>query len=256
MRLTLPPLATLTAVAALALPGTAAAASCPNADVLPGTPAFSANAPDATLCLINERRAANGVGPVSRGPAELEQPARLYAVEMVLKRFFSHTGIDGSSLFDRLKGYTTTPAWQVGENLAWGEGSTGSPAQVVQAWMDSPGHRANLLNGVFTEVGIGIADGAPSLVSGAAATYVTEYGTRSGAAPAPTPRNDVAGQERQSTPTTTSRPATTSTKAPKAKRSSTKRTCRTVVKRVNGKKRKVRRCAVAKKAAKRSSARR
>ena len=65
----------------------------------------------------------------------------------------SHDGSDGSDVGDRLDrvGY----AWRTyGENVAWNQQT---PAAVMDAWMNSPGHRANILNCSFTEIGVGVA---------------------------------------------------------------------------------------------------
>ncbi|RMI30185.1 CAP domain-containing protein [Nocardia stercoris] len=70
--------------------------------------------------------------------------------------FFSHTDPDGTDPGDRIAaaGYT----WQAyGENIAQGQADANA---VVTAWMNSPGHRANILNCGFTQIGIGIADGS------------------------------------------------------------------------------------------------
>jgi uncharacterized protein YkwD len=59
-------------------------------------------------------------------------------------------------------------------------GDAATPATIVRAWMHSPGHRANILNRRFREIGIGVASGAP-VRDGAAksgATYATEFGLR------------------------------------------------------------------------------
>jgi uncharacterized protein YkwD len=64
----------------------------------------------------------------------------------------------------------------VGENLAWGEETAGTPA--VEGWMESPGHRANILRREFREVGIGLAYEPPRPVSGRVAVYTTNFGGR------------------------------------------------------------------------------
>jgi uncharacterized protein YkwD len=69
--------------------------------------------------------------------------------------------------------------WRIGENLAWGSGERATPRSIVQSWMASPPHRANILSHGFREIGIGIAAGAPVKVSGRAATYTTDFGARS-----------------------------------------------------------------------------
>ncbi|HEV3002144.1 MAG TPA: CAP domain-containing protein, partial [Solirubrobacteraceae bacterium] len=69
--------------------------------------------------------------------------------------------------------------WSVGENIAWGSGTLSSPAGIVAAWMASPGHKENLLNPTYREIGIGIVPGSPrSPEMAGAATYTTDFGTR------------------------------------------------------------------------------
>jgi len=102
------------------------------------------------LNLTNQFRAQNGLAPL-RLNAELNAAALAHSKDMALKDYFSHTGKNGSSPGDRLKavGYESQ-AW--GENIAAGYST---PEQVVQGWINSPGHRANLLNRSYTELGVG-----------------------------------------------------------------------------------------------------
>ena len=69
-------------------------------------------------------------------------------------------------------------SWLVGENLAWGSGSRSTPRETVVGWMNSPGHRHNMLNSRFREIGIGVVFSAPTKRSRVAATYTTTFGTR------------------------------------------------------------------------------
>jgi uncharacterized protein YkwD len=100
---------------------------------------------------------------------------------MVRSNFFSHDSLGGSSVMDRVKrrGYRSSGGMMVGENIAWGSGSYATPGNIVDGWMRSPGHRANILHRAFREVGVGVALGAPRPVSGMpAATYTTDFGKR------------------------------------------------------------------------------
>jgi uncharacterized protein YkwD len=99
---------------------------------------------------------------------------------MVASRFFSHTAPGGVSMTDRIRrsGYLRSAgSWAIGENLAWGTGSFGSPRGAVQAWMNSAGHRANLLNGRFRDAGIGVALGTPT-GGRSGATFTVNFGMR------------------------------------------------------------------------------
>ncbi|WP_231510397.1 CAP domain-containing protein [Fischerella sp. PCC 9605] len=105
------------------------------------------------LDLTNQERAKAGLQPL-KGNAELDYAADKYAEDMSERGVLSHTGPDGSQPWDRAKavGYE---AQTMGENIAAGQKT---PEQVVQAWMNSPGHRANILNPNYTELGVGFHD--------------------------------------------------------------------------------------------------
>jgi uncharacterized protein YkwD len=170
------------AVFAIAMPAPAApAASCPGADAMP-IAASPATAKSATLCLLNNERAANGLPPLASQP-QLETAATGYSQAMVQQHFFAHTSPSGDTLQDRLRAYISgVTTWDIGENLAWGEGSYATPASVVGGWMRSEGHRANILNGTFREIGIGIVAGTPGgSPPESSATYTAEFGARVGA---------------------------------------------------------------------------
>jgi uncharacterized protein YkwD len=132
-----------------------------------------------TLCLLNEQRAGRGLDPL-REEARLELAAQRYAADMVQRRFFDHVDPGGLDPHDRIlmAGYPATNAW-TGENLAYGTGPEGSPAEIVDRWIHSPGHKENILRGSFTEVGIGVEFDVPKeepADTDAGATYVTSFG--------------------------------------------------------------------------------
>jgi uncharacterized protein YkwD len=105
------------------------------------------------LELTNQQRANNGVAAL-RLSAQLGRAAQSHAEDMANRNFFSHTGSNGSSMSDRVNqaGYS----WQaVGENIYMGTSAT--PRQAVTGWMNSPGHRRNILNSNYTEIGFGVA---------------------------------------------------------------------------------------------------
>jgi uncharacterized protein YkwD len=155
--------------------GVGAGAACPVVPDVASPPA----AADATLCLLNGERADHGLPPLA-ADERLAAAASAFAGDLVAGSYFSHTGRDGSDLVDRIRrtGYISGGSpWHVGENLAWGTGALAAPAAIVQAWMNSDGHRENILNAQFREIGIGIVAGNPARADGAGATYVTEFGT-------------------------------------------------------------------------------
>ncbi|NKQ35806.1 MAG: CAP domain-containing protein [Chloroflexi bacterium] len=104
------------------------------------------------LDLVNQERANAGCNPVTANE-KLVAAARGHSDDMAVNDFFSHTGSDGSSPWERIarQGYSLGNG---GENIAAGHST---PANVMNAWMNSSGHRANILNCAFTEIGIGYA---------------------------------------------------------------------------------------------------
>jgi uncharacterized protein YkwD len=177
LRFLLPAFAATATLALAPAASSAAAPACPGAHLTPSA-AHATQVRSATLCLLNRQRARHGL-PRLRRHRSLSHAASTYAHLMVNKRFFAHVSPGGSTMSQRIKrtNYLRgTRGWSLGENLAWGTGASATPAQIVSGWMRSPGHRRNVLDRGFREIGIGIALGAPN--GGAGATYVNEFGRR------------------------------------------------------------------------------
>ena len=100
------------------------------------------------LELVNAARAQNGKSPLTLDDA-LTDVAQLRAEEIV--QSFSHTRPNGSSCFTATQ-EAGISGGAMGENIAAGQNS---PASVMNSWMNSEGHRANILSGDFTSIGIG-----------------------------------------------------------------------------------------------------
>jgi uncharacterized protein YkwD len=132
-------------------------------------------------CLINQERTSHGLQPVTPN-ADLRQAAFEHSSEMVDEGYFEHTSLAGLSFIDRIQatGYVNrTRSWVVGENLVWGSGQLSSPRALVNAWMNSPPHRENVLRASFREVGIAAVTGTPvSRNDLNGVTVASEYGTR------------------------------------------------------------------------------
>jgi uncharacterized protein YkwD len=163
----------LSAAIALALPVPAALAACTSTDVAASDPSAVA----ATLCLLNQQRAQHGLAGFSEN-AVLDTASADYARDMVKRQFFDHVSPGGGTFLDRMKsaGWAPQGGWSAAENIAWGSGELGTPASIVDSWMHSSGHRANILNGSFGQIGIGVASGAPrDGIAGDAGTYVTNF---------------------------------------------------------------------------------
>lgn len=88
----------------------------------------------------------------------LERAAQGHAADMASKNYFSHTGLDGRTFSQRITaaGYSWRTA---GENIAAGYAT---PEAVVQGWLQSPGHCANIMNSAFKEIGVGYGTSAAS----------------------------------------------------------------------------------------------
>jgi uncharacterized protein YkwD len=112
--------------------------------------------------------------------SRLQLAAQRYVADMVTRRFFDHVDPGGLNPQDRIlmAGYPATNAW-TGENLAYGTGPEGSPAEIVDRWMHSPGHKENILRAAFTQIGIGVAFDVPKQEPAGTdpgATYSTSFG--------------------------------------------------------------------------------
>ena len=135
----------------------------------------------ATLCELNRARAHHGMHRLQLNK-RLSRAARRHARDMARRNYFSHDTLGGGSFLDRIRrtGYLRNAhSWIVGENLAWGSKGYCRPWVIMRMWMHSPGHRANILNGSFREIGIGVAYDAPVPHGGhPAGTYATDFGAK------------------------------------------------------------------------------
>lgn len=126
----------------------------PEAPVVPefpdvsDTPEADASYAAQVVRLVNEERAKEGL-PALTVDTGLTAAGNVRAKEIVAS--FSHTRPDGTSFATAIKEQGVSYR-NAGENIAWGQKT---PEDVVNAWMNSPGHRANILNGNFTRIGVG-----------------------------------------------------------------------------------------------------
>lgn len=165
-----------------ALPSAAQAdtAPCANADLTPTTD----NLPvveTATLCLINQVRAQNRLAALVPN-ANLQAAAERHNNDMVVRNYFDHPGPAGDTPGSRIQdsGYLANPdsGYEVGENIAWGTGADSTPRVIVDAWVHSPDHLANILEAKYADSGLAVAAQAPASVSGgqAGAIYTQDFG--------------------------------------------------------------------------------
>ncbi|MEW6127156.1 MAG: CAP domain-containing protein [Acidobacteriota bacterium] len=102
---------------------------------------------------VNRQRKARGLAPL-RFSDELLPLARYYSWRMAEEKFFSHTDPEGRTIKERVSEYGIR--WRVlGENLAYSNGYVNPVAASLSGWMDSPGHRKNILESVYTQSAIG-----------------------------------------------------------------------------------------------------
>lgn len=123
------------------------------------------------LNATNNQRTQNGVGALTLN-SQLNSAAQAKANDMVARNYWSHNTPDGQEpwvFFDNA-GYKY---FKAGENLAYGFSTSDS---TVVGWMNSPTHKANLLDSAFTEVGFGFANGENYNNSGPETVVVAEYG--------------------------------------------------------------------------------
>ena len=135
----------------------------------------------AILCLINQKRAAEGEQPLRINP-RLQAAAESHSSECVELDYFAHVSPSGETPVERIQstGYIPSPfdGYVLGENLAWGTYELATPRAIVAAWIASPPHLANILESRYTETGIGVTPAVPpSRGEGSpGATYAQEFG--------------------------------------------------------------------------------
>lgn len=128
------------------------------------TPARASADTQRMVALVNAERASHGLTPL-RTSGKLARAAQAHACDNAARNSFSHYGSDGSDLGMRLR--------RVGYRLSTAAENTGlgfsDARQLVTYWMNSPGHKANILNPSMTELGLGQADGTRP-------TWVLDFG--------------------------------------------------------------------------------
>jgi uncharacterized protein YkwD len=137
--------------------------ACAFAESPPGTVGPAAFA-GSVFCLLNQERSSHGLASL-RQDSRLARAANGHTASMRSGGYFSHDEPNGSTFLSRIRatGYIKgARRWLVGENLAWGTSELGTPGALVDAWMDSPPHRANILESRFREIGLGVEWGTPA----------------------------------------------------------------------------------------------
>ncbi|MER6116610.1 sigma-70 family RNA polymerase sigma factor [Streptomyces sp. NPDC001743] len=136
------------------LPPAPKATAVPRVSGAPAAQAPPQSTAAQVVALVNKERGAAGCGPLTED-AQLTDAAQRHSDDMAARNFFEHSNPDGADPGERVTeaGYR----WSTyGENIARGQQT---PAAVMESWMNSPGHRANILNCAFEDIGIGIHQG-------------------------------------------------------------------------------------------------
>lgn len=147
---------------------------CAGATAQPAGAAAPAAMRAALLCVINVERAGQGLPALPVDP-RVEAAASGHARDMVRRRYFAHGRAGGPNLWRRLR----RAGWRghaAGEAIAYGCGAFATPLATLRMWLDSPPHRAILLDPQFRDLGIGVAHGAPSGADAGALTVALDFG--------------------------------------------------------------------------------
>lgn len=121
---------------------------------IPGKDSATSSYEAEVVRLVNLERQKNGLSPLEED-WQLSRVARYKSQDMKDKGYFSHTSPTYGSPFQMMKSFGISYR-SAGENIARGQAT---PAAVVNAWMNSSGHRANILNKNFTHIGVGYVSG-------------------------------------------------------------------------------------------------
>jgi uncharacterized protein YkwD len=177
---TLPATSSQTAAQASTPVPVASTAPCANGDLTPDATNLAAvNA--ATLCLVNQIRGQHGLGGLTIN-AKLQASAQRHTDDMVAQSYFAHVGPAGDDPLSRMTdaGYinNSTPSYSLGENIAWGTLTLATPAAIVNAWVNSPEHLANILDPAYRDTGMAASSAAPpTLAQGQpGSVYTQDFG--------------------------------------------------------------------------------
>lgn len=121
---------------------------------IPLVPRQVQNIEQQVISMVNAERTKRGLQPLAAN-WQLSRVARVKSADMRDRQYFSHTSPTYGSPFDMIKAFNIT-FHAAGENIAAGQRTA---VEVMQGWMNSPGHRQNILNPQYTEIGVGYVTG-------------------------------------------------------------------------------------------------
>lgn len=164
----------LATTALLAAPHLAGASTCDGAFASQDDAGATAQA-RTVRCLLNAERARHDL-PALQANAKLTVAAMRHSRAMVRSDVFDHNGPDSTpEQRVRRAGYRYS---SLGETIAWGTGSYGTPAGTVRRWMASPPHRRIILTAGLRDVGVGVSFGAPVPGQHGGSTVTADFGTQ------------------------------------------------------------------------------
>ncbi|WP_187368828.1 CAP domain-containing protein [Baekduia soli] len=169
------------AAAAFSSPAAAAEASCPHAAARAAS-LTTGTARRTLLCLVNRVRRSHGL-PRVRAERHLRRAATGHSDDMARRHYFAHDRAGGPPLASRVQatGYLDgVHAWFLGEALAWGSGTAAEPGQIMTALLNSPPHRAILLDPTYRDLGIGLTHAAPDGAGPDAMMVTLDFGRLQG----------------------------------------------------------------------------
>lgn len=161
-------LALVLLLSTVSAPAAHAASGCENAGAQPSQ-LTSTQMRKSIQCLINRERKSRGLRSL-RDNAKLRRAALGHTKDMRRRQYFAHQRSGGPSMVARIKRtryLRGASSWAVAENIAYGSGALGTPRSIVRAWMNSAGHRHNILNPQLRDAGVGVARGLPVATSAA-----------------------------------------------------------------------------------------
>jgi uncharacterized protein YkwD len=136
---------------------------------------------EATLCLVNRERVTRGERALTLND-KLERTAQEHSESMAQDDYFGHEGPGGSTPLSRMRAagyiYSSRVGYEIGENIAWGTLWLATPRAIVESWMQSPGHRENILDPSYRDTGIGVSPHALASQAGgqAGGIYTQDFG--------------------------------------------------------------------------------
>lgn len=125
---------------------------------IPAQSEFTA-AEDQVITLVNNERAKRGLGKLTKN-WQLARVARYKSQDMASKKYFSHNSPTYGSPFTMMQNFGIRFS-AAGENIAMGQRT---PQEVMNAWMNSPGHRSNILSPTYNQIGVGMAKNSAGVI--------------------------------------------------------------------------------------------